>query len=292
MPEVGPVTTEKALLLIHGYHAAVSYMDAQLGRVIEELDRLGLAQNTIIVLWGDHGWHLGDHGMWCKHTNYEQAARIPMIVWAPSVSKAAGRVGGVVETVDIYPTLCQLANLPAPAGLDGTSFVPALKDPGAKTKEAVFHAYPRSPRGMGEIIGRAVRTERYRLVEWKKPGAAPDTAILELYDYVSDPQETKNFAAEQPQVVAQLRAILAKQPEAKPQLRAPASVGGPKQDRAAMFAGRDKNKDGQLTRAEFLIGQPDPAEAPNRFLRFDTNKDGMLSRDEFISMGGQAPAQK
>ncbi len=172
IPETGPVTEEKARLLIHGYHAAVSYMDAQLGRVLDELDRLGLAQNTIIVLWGDHGWHLGDHGMWCKHTNYEQAARIPLIVAVPGVGEGGATTSALAETVDIYPTLCELAKLPKPAGLDGASFVAALQKPASgKTKEAVFHAYPRSPRGMGQIIGRAVRTENHRLVEWKKPGA-------------------------------------------------------------------------------------------------------------------------
>ncbi|MBI5385357.1 MAG: sulfatase-like hydrolase/transferase [Verrucomicrobia bacterium] len=293
MPETGPLTPDQALHLIHGYHAAVSFMDAQLGRVLDELDRLGFAQNTIIVLWGDHGWHLGDHGMWCKHTNYEQATRIPLIVCAPGVAKAGAKTGALAETVDLYPTLCELASLPVPTGLDGASLAAVLKNPAtAKTKEAVFHAYPRSPRGVGELIGRAVRTERHRLVEWKKPGAAADTGIPELYDYQTDPEETKNLAAEQPEVVAQLRGLLARQPEAKPQLKvATNAVAGtpskPKQDRAAMFAQRDKDGDGKLTRAEFLANQPDPAEAPQRFLRFDTDSDGFLSRDEFILMGGK-----
>lgn len=292
IPAIGPLTPERALHLIHGYHAAVSYMDAQLGRVLDELDRLGLASNTVIVFWGDHGWHLGDHGMWSKHTNYEQAARIPFLVVAPGMTAPGGRSGALVESVDVYPTLCELAGLPVPAGLDGASFAGALKQPAAaKTKEAIFHVFLRSPRGMGELIGRAVRTERYRLVEWKKPGAAPDTAILELYDYVVDPEESRNLATEQPEVVRPLRALLARQPEAKPQLRVAAAPAGatraPKPDRAVMFERRDKNHDGTLTRAEFLDGQPDPAEAPQRFLRFDTNRDGVLSRDEFIYSGAK-----
>ncbi len=220
MPEVGPLTPDQQRLLLHGYHAAVSYMDAQLGRVLDELARLGLEQNTIVVVWGDHGWHLGDHGMWCKHTNYEQAARIPLLIRAPGVTRAGGVSSGLVETVDIYPSLCELAGLTPPTGLDGQSFVPALRDPSrARTKGAVFHVFPRSPRGMGEILGRALRTERYRLVEWKKPGAAPETAICELYDYVRDPDETRNLAAEQVEVLAQLRACLAQQPEGKSQFR-------------------------------------------------------------------------
>jgi iduronate 2-sulfatase len=198
-------------------------MDAQLGRVLDELDRLRLADNTIIVLWGDHGWHLGDHGIWCKHTNYEQANRIPIIIAAPDITKPGSRSKALVETVDLYPTLCQLAALPAPnvpQTLDGNSLVPILQRKAfAKQKEAVFHAYPRSPKEKGNLIGRSVRTERYRLVEWKRPGGSPETADLELYDYRTDPDETKNLAEEKPKVVAQLRAILAKQPEAKPQFR-------------------------------------------------------------------------
>lgn len=201
--------------LIHGYHAAMSYMDAQLGRVLDELDKSGLAKNTIIVLWGDHGWHLGDHGMWCKHTNYEQAAHIPLLVIAPGVTPAASQTSAMVESVDIYPTLCELAGLTAPAGLDGRSFAATLRDPAAPTKDHILHVFPRS-----EGLGRAIRTPRYRLVEWKKPGAAPDTAEFELYDYQSDPGETKNLATDNPEIIAQLRALLAQHPEAKPQVRA------------------------------------------------------------------------
>lgn len=219
MPDVGPLTETQALHLIHGYHAAVSFMDAQLGRVLDALDASGLAQKTIILLWGDHGWHLGDHGMWCKHTNYEQAARIPLIVVAPGVAPAGVKTRALAETVDIYPTLCELAGLRAPQDLEGASFVRALKDPAAATKPSVIHVYPRASKGQGPIVGRAVRTPRYRLVEWKKPGAPPDSAILELYDYQDDPQETKNLAAERPDVVAELRALLATYPEAKPQIR-------------------------------------------------------------------------
>ena len=291
IPATGPLSAEKALELIHGYHAAVSYMDAQFGRVLDELDRLDLAKNTIIVFWGDHGWHLGDHGLWCKHTNYEQAARIPLIIAAPGVAKTGARTMAMAESVDIYPTLCELAGLKAPVGLDGMSLVTALRDPeGGKTKDAVFHAYPRSPKGMGEIIGRAVRTSRYRLVEWKKPGAPPESAVLELYDYESDPAETKNLASVQPEVVAKLRAMLATQPEAKPQFKSakPAAEAKPKPaatDRNQLFANKDTDRDGKLTRDEFLARQPDPDKAPERFTRFDTDGDGALTREEFVGMG-------
>ena len=283
IPKRGPLPDALQRHLIHGYHAAASYADAQVGRVLDALDATGLSKNTIIVLWGDHGWHLGDHGMWCKHTNYEQAARIPLIVAAPGLKRGI-RTSSLVETVDLYPTLCELAGVAPPAAqkLEGISLVPILKDPRARTRESIIHVYPR-----GEVLGRAIRTARHRLVEWKKPGAPADTAAFELYDYQTDPLETRNLAAEQPQVLAQLRAILAQHPEAKPQISAPEANAKAASDRAAMFARRDKDGNGQLTREEFLARQPDPDEAPKRFVAFDTNRDGLISKEEFITMGGQ-----
>jgi iduronate 2-sulfatase len=222
IPETGPLTDEQARAMIHGYHAAVSYVDAQIGRVLDELDRLGLASNTIIVLWGDHGWHLGDHGMWCKHTNYEEATHIPLLIAAPGVAKAGARTRALAETVDLYPTLTELAGLPAPNNpqpLEGKSLVPVLKKPSRENKAAVFHVYPRNRKGDGAILGRAVRTESYRLVEWKKPGATPNTADFELYDYKADPLETRNLASSEPALVKKLQKLIAAQPEAKPQIR-------------------------------------------------------------------------
>jgi len=289
MPPIGPVNDDEARTLIHAYHAAVSYMDAQFGRVLDELDRLGLAANTIVVLWGDHGWHLGDHGMWCKHTNYEEATHIPLLVSAPGVTKGGTRTRALAETVDLYPTLCELAGLPVPKNpqpLEGKSLVPVLRKPARENKEAIFHVYPRNRPGDGAILGRAVRTERHRLVEWKKPGAAPDTAEFELYDYKTDPAETKNLASEQPKVVAKLRSLIAAQPEAKPQIAAPKeSTARQKANRVALFEKKDVNRDHQLTHAEFMANQPDPDKAPARFILFDANKDGVLSREEFVGMG-------
>jgi iduronate 2-sulfatase len=194
-------------------------MDAQLGRVIEKLDALGLAKNTIIVLWGDHGWHLGDHGMWCKHTNYEEAAHIPFVVIDPRAKAHGVKSESLVESVDLYPTLCQLAGLEVPPGLDGASFANVLNDPAAPTKDAILHVYPR-----GQRIGRALRTKQYRLVEWKVPGAEQSTAIYELYDYQADPGETKNLAKAKPEVKRRLAEILHKYPEAKPQLKSSAGA--------------------------------------------------------------------
>ncbi len=155
--------------------------------------------------------------MWCKHTNYEQAARIPVIFAGPGCSPDT-RTEALIETVDIYPTLSDLAHLPAPQGLDGVSFAPVLADPATTVRNSVIHVYPRN-----KLIGRAIRTDRYRLVEWKAPGAAVDAGELELYDYQTDPQETHNLADKLPEVVAQLRKILAEHPEAQPQVRQPSS---------------------------------------------------------------------
>ncbi|MEX2212499.1 MAG: sulfatase [Phycisphaeraceae bacterium] len=218
VPDNPPLTIDMTRTLIHGYYAALSYMDAQVGRVLDELDRLALDKNTIIVLWGDHGYHLGDHGMWTKHTNYEQANRIPILFVTPQLKgavKPGSSTKSIVETVDIYPTLCELAGLPAPKGpqpIDGRSLVPVLKDPSVVVRSHAYHCFPR------RVMGRAIRTERYRLVEWKGIDAGTDTAEYELYDYESDPLETKNWAKEKPEVVAKLAALLAEHPGAKKQV--------------------------------------------------------------------------
>jgi len=221
-----PIPDDYARNLIHGYYAATSYTDAQVGKLIAALDKLGMAENTIIVLWGDHGWHLGDHGMWCKHTNYEQATRIPILISGPGI-KAGQRTSALIETVDLYPTLLELTGQSTPetgiagVGLDGKSVVPVLKDPSQKVNDYVFHAYPRAEKTEDtkrKLIGRAVRSDRYRLVEWKEPNDPAERAAIELYDYQADPLEKKNLAKDNPELVTQLRAVLAKLPEAKPQM--------------------------------------------------------------------------
>ena len=184
--------------------------------MLDALRRLDLDRHTIVVLWGDHGWHLGDHGLWCKHSNYEQAARIPLIIAGPGI--ATGRSPALVESVDLYPTLAALASLPAPKDLDGTSFAPTLRNPATPTKAHILHTFPRQK----NLIGRALRTAQHRLVEWKIPGAPADSAQCELYDYNADPSESRNLATSQPDTVATLRAILnSSYPESKPQLKSP-----------------------------------------------------------------------
>lgn len=217
VPMEPPLTEDLTRTLIHGYYAALSYMDAQVGRVLDEVDRLELDQNTIIVLWGDHGYHLGDHGMWTKHTNYEQANRIPIVIRVPGMTVPGSHSSALVETVDVYPTVCQLAGLPIPTGpqpIDGKSLVPILAGKQAGVRDHAYHCFPKG----GNRLGRAIRTARYRLVEWKRFGGN-EPAQYELYDYEHDPRETKNLAETLPEVVAELAAILARHPEAKPRMR-------------------------------------------------------------------------
>jgi len=190
--------------LIHGYRACVSYIDAQVGRLLDELDRLGLSERTLVVLWGDHGWHLGEHGIWGKNTALDVALRVPLIVRQP------GRVGGestkaLVETVDILPTLCELAGISVPDQVEGLSFVRLLEDPKRPGKRAVFGWRQRAG-----LDGQTVRTPRYRLVRWakrKKPGRLLG---LELYDHENDPREYVNLARlpEHADTVKRLNAML------------------------------------------------------------------------------------
>lgn len=196
--------------LIHGYYASMSYMDAQLGRILDELERLGMEDNTIIVLWGDHGWHLGDHGYWTKHSNYEQANRIPLIIVDPNVGRPGSSTAQLTETVDIYPTLSELAGLgipEAPQPIDGLSLVPILKNPKERIRDHAYHAYPK-----GKFTGRAIRTDRYRLVEWRN-WDDPADVMYELYDYKNDPLETKNIVENEPKIVEYMKTILSSHPE-------------------------------------------------------------------------------
>ncbi len=176
---------------MHGYYACVSFIDAQVGRLLDELETLGVRENTIVALWGDHGWNLGEHGLWCKHCNYETSVHSPLIVSAPG-QKAAGRpTEALTEFVDIYPTLAALAGLPPPEGLEGLSLAPLMDDPATPWKSAAFSQYPRGRNRMGY----SMRTDRYRYTEWVEKAAAGETLLArELYDHEQDPGENVNIA--------------------------------------------------------------------------------------------------
>jgi len=199
---------EKQQELIHGYYAATSYTDAQIGILLNTLDSLGLADNTIIVLWGDHGWHLGDHNLWCKHTNFEQATHAPLIVSAPWIKPS--KTNSPTEFIDIFPTLCELASVEIPSHLDGKSLVPVMKNPKATVKDYSVSQYPRTQDKLdaerlgwsdGQYMGYSIRTRQYRYTIWAKdsfrstsPFSNDIVVARELYDYKKDPNETVNVA--------------------------------------------------------------------------------------------------
>jgi iduronate 2-sulfatase len=182
---------DRARTLRHAYFACVSYIDAQIGRLLTELDRLGQRDNTIIMFWSDHGWHLGDHGIWGKETTYERATHAPLIVSAPGMTNAGQDCSALVEYVDMFPTLAELAGEVPPDHLEGTSMTPLLENPARAWKKAAFSQFPR-----GDKEGYAMRTPRYRYVEWREterniPGKLLDR---ELYDHQTNPEESRNLA--------------------------------------------------------------------------------------------------
>lgn len=142
IPKKGPIGPELAQTLLHGYYACVSYVDAQIGLMLEALEEAGVRDDTVIVVWGDHGWHLGDMGIWGKATNYEIATRVPLIVWTPNMQARGQHSKALVELVDIYPTLCELTNLPVPEHLAGESFASLLDDPKEEGKEYAVSQFP------------------------------------------------------------------------------------------------------------------------------------------------------
>ncbi len=199
IPDVGPCDDAKTKELIHGYYACVSYMDAQVGKVLAELDRLDLRKDTIIVLWGDHGWKLGEYSEWSKHTNFELDTHVPMIFVDPDLPQGT-RVNGLTEFVDIFPTLTDLCGLPLSDGMEGTSLVPLFYDTKRDWKKATFSQYPRGKK----IMGYSMRTDQYRYNEWIDI-KSKDILARELYDLKNDPlckecivdkPELKNLVAE------------------------------------------------------------------------------------------------
>ena len=293
VPKGNPIPPAFAKTLRHGYYACISYTDAQVGRLLDALQQEGLADNTVVVLWGDHGWQLGDHGLWHKHTNFELATRAPLILSLPQQKTAGQKCAAAVEFVDVYPTLADVCGLPVPAGLDGVSLKPYVEDPAKPASKVAISQYPRGGAQTGgkSLMGYSIRDERWRLTLWRDCGDA-SIAATELYDEQNDPAESKNLAPANPEVVKRLTAFLPpplKAPAAKPAAKpAKPAAAGSRVDRGALFDKRDKNHDGKLSLEEFSSKQADPAGIKARFEAWDTDKDGFLSRAEFISMGGKS----
>jgi iduronate 2-sulfatase len=182
IPVKGPLPDELARTLVHGYYACVSYTDAQIGKVLAELERLGLQDDTVVILWGDHGWNLGEHGLWCKHCNFETSLHSPLIVRGPGIT-AGVKTDALTEYLDIYPSLCELCDLPLPGHLQGRSFVPLLSNPNLPWKKAVFSRY---------IRGDSVKTDRYRYTEWRRKNGKIYARML--YNHSIDLVENVNVS--------------------------------------------------------------------------------------------------
>jgi len=179
--------------LKHGYYACVSYIDAQIGRLLKGLEENGLNENTIVILWGDHGWKLGEHNMWCKHTQFHLDNHVPMILKVPGHKPA--KIDALVEFVDIYPSLCETAGLELPGHLQGTSFVPLIENPDKQWKEAAFSYWPHSNRTDPDkvIMGYTLQTQRYRYTEWVRKSTG-ELLARDLFDHQSDPEENVSIA--------------------------------------------------------------------------------------------------
>lgn len=179
----------------HAYLAATSYADAQVGKVLQKLEATGLADNTIVIVWSDHGWHLGDHAIWGKHSPFDRALHSVLIVKTPEIPAAGKSTDGLVASLDLYPTICELAGIAPPTEIEGTSFGPQITDPQAPGRPAV-HSYWRN------II--SIRTDRYRLALYND--GTKESAML--FDHETDPNETNNIAVSHPEIIESLLPLL------------------------------------------------------------------------------------
>ena len=192
-----PLSDAYSQKLVHAYYAAVSYADSQIGKVIDELKNLELDKNTIVVIWGDHGWHLGNDRVWGKHTLFNIALKSPLIIKVPGLKTKNSQVNSILETVDLYPTLLELCGVKQHHKVDGESFVDLIKTPDL-TKRNVAYSYWKN--------GFSVKTERYRLSKFLRN----QEPVVELYDHLLDPYENINIAQIKTKEVEQLMPILKK----------------------------------------------------------------------------------
>lgn len=209
-----PLDAATTRQLRHGYYASITFMDRQVGKLIEALDATSAANSTIIVFLSDHGFHLGEHGLWCKTSCYEWDARVPLMIATPKLSKPGVASDAIVELVDLYPTLAALAGLPAeesvaPQAMEGLSLVPVLDDPEASVKEFAFTQHPRPAysKAPAPVMGISARSSRYRYTEWRNRTTG-ELIGRELYDHRADPEETRN-QAEAPKYAAEVKRLAA-----------------------------------------------------------------------------------
>jgi iduronate 2-sulfatase len=221
---LGPVenqqqpTAAQAAEMRHGYFAGISYLDAQLGKVTAALEKQGLLESTLIVFWGDHGYHLGEHGLWAKTSNFELDAHVPLIIVPPQAKHAGASTDALVEMVDLFPTITAVCAVPDAPGMEGLSLVTLLNDPKAKIKDAAFTQFPRpaypdrTPRGKPEVMGVSVRTPTLRYTEWRDYDTGAVVAG-ELYDHTRDEAEMNNVLASpvDPAAFEQARQLLYRQ---------------------------------------------------------------------------------
>lgn len=204
------VSDDQARRFRHAYFASVSFVDAQIGKLLNALKTNHLDENTVVVLWSDHGWKLGEHNAWGKMTNFEIDTRIPLIIFDPHAKANGQRCQQIMESLDLYPTICELASIPVPADVDGKSVKHLLEDPSAPHIDAAFSQYTRKG-----LMGNAIRTDRWRYVEWRTMNEGT-TIHRELYDHQADPAENANVAEQHPEVIErlakQLRKVLAPHP--------------------------------------------------------------------------------
>ncbi len=191
------LSPQQVRVLRHGYYAATSFVDTQIGKVIDELDRLGMRENTIIVFWSDHGFHLGEHDLWCKTSNFELDAHVPLIISVPGQKTSGQRTRSLVELLDLYPTLADLCELEPPDNLEGTSLVPILDDAEASVKDVALTQHPRpayTASGQApDVMGYSIRSDRFRYTQWRRVDS-DEIVAEELYDHATDPGETENLA--------------------------------------------------------------------------------------------------
>ncbi len=261
-----PFSKEKTLELTRAYAANVSYIDALVGRVLNQLDVLNLTQNTVIVFWGDHGFHLGEHGLWRKNTLFEDSVRSPLIVSMPKQIHTGATIDALVELIDIYPTLCDACQLPIPTEVEGMSMVPVIEEPTRQWKAAAFSQLVRELNNTS-VDGYSMRTGQYRYTKW---GSNAELG-RELYDYYADPNETVNIVdlPENAELVSQLVEQLdagwqAALPEFQEQIRVPQTLPW------------DINNDGIVDIQDLILVANSFDVEPSRHPKADVNADGHI----------------